>query len=117
MKTRWDLLPIRPLEQAARVMTFGVSKYGDTDTWRTTYTTTDCYASLMRHLVSWRKGEVLDDESGLHHMAHIIARACLLMEIEQADKHEAHATTGVANHVDNFPASVPVTLMEGGGHD
>lgn len=85
MKTRWDRLPIEPIEKAAEAMTFGVEKHGDNeDTWRVDYTLDQCYAALMRHLVEWRKGNTHDRESGIHHMGHVIARAAMIMEIEKS---------------------------------
>ena len=88
-KIRWDLLPIIPLEEAAKVMTFGASKYCDSEGWRE-IPLDQHYAALLRHLVEWKKAHdhdfqdmKYDHESRLHHLAHIIARACFIIEIDR----------------------------------
>lgn len=103
MKTRWDLLPVDPIERAAQVMTFGAEKHHDViNAWVKKYTTHECYAALMRHLMSWRKGQDVDPESGISHLAHVIVRACFIMELER--------------NASKSKEKSPV-LMEGGGHD
>ncbi len=75
-KTRLELLPVVPLVWIALALGYGVVKYG-VDNWkrvpdgRTRYT-----GALLRHLFAAMRGEFLDPESGLPHLAH--AGACLL---------------------------------------
>lgn len=79
-KPRWDLLPVYPIEEAVKVFTFGAKKYGDNN-WRKIENPHDrYYAALMRHIIPWRKGEIIDPESGLPHLAHAIANLVILME-------------------------------------
>lgn len=89
-KPRWDLLPIIPIEEASKVMTFGESKYGPGAGWSELPVDAH-YAALMRHLVAWKKANdhghedlKYDAESGLHHLAHVIVRASFVMEVERA---------------------------------
>lgn len=78
-KDRWDLLPIAPIEQVVKVLTMGAGKYGPNN-WRNVESER-YYAALLRHLVAWRKGEKIDQESGLSHLAHAMANVIFLMEL------------------------------------
>lgn len=74
-KARWDLIPMREVEQGIKVLTFGAKKYGPNQ-WQGLEDGTNRYfAALMRHLCAWRAGELIDAESGLPHLAH--ALCCL----------------------------------------
>jgi hypothetical protein len=75
-KMRWDLLPIKEVEQGVEVLTFGANKYTDNGWMDAIREKPDrYYAALLRHLVAWRKGEKTDPESGKPHLAH--ALCCL----------------------------------------
>lgn len=75
-KDRWDLLPLWPVEQVVKVLTFGAAKYGPNN-WQLVEGRADRYfAATMRHLTRWRLGESNDPESGLSHLAH--AACCVL---------------------------------------
>ncbi len=63
------LLPTEALEEIAKVMDFGAKKY-DADNWRGGFTYRRVASSLLRHIFAWLKGEDLDPESGLSHLAH-----------------------------------------------
>ena len=75
-KPRWDLLPWEAAESIVAVLTYGAKKYAP-DNWRRVdggrwrY-----YGAALRHLVAWWRGERVDPESGLHHLAH--AGCCVL---------------------------------------
>lgn len=75
-KLRYDLLPISAVEEIVKVLTFGAGKYAD-DNWQVVPgLESRYYAALQRHLTAWRKGEMIDADSGLPHLAH--AGCCLL---------------------------------------
>ena len=75
-KPMWDLLPYREVGQIVDVLTYGASKYAPRS-WHKVDNPCDRYfAALMRHMVAWEAGELLDPESGLPHLAH--AGCCLL---------------------------------------
>ena len=80
-KPRWDLLPLDSVEQVVDVLTYGAKKYAP-DNWkivgdyRRRY-----YAAAMRHIVAWWRGEIIDPETGMHHLAHAVC--CLLFLIER----------------------------------
>lgn len=75
-KARWDLLPLGAVGQVVDVLTFGAKKYAP-DNWRTVPEyRRRYYAAALRHMVAWWRGERVDAESGLPHLAH--AACCLL---------------------------------------
>ena len=75
-KNRWDLLPVVEVEKIVKVLTSGAAKYEDWNWQSVDNMTNRYYAAMMRHLIAWRKGEILDAESGESHLAH--AGCCLL---------------------------------------
>lgn len=85
-KPRWELLPIEVMEEVVKVYTFGAEKYG-VNTWQHLDNGKErYYAALMRHLVAWRKGENLDEESKLNPLSHVIWNAIALLWLEMNDK-------------------------------
>ena len=68
-KLRYDLIPADALEELAAIYTMGAKKYEDHN-WRKGMKWSRPFAALMRHAWSWFRGEDIDPESGLNHMAH-----------------------------------------------
>lgn len=70
-KTDWSLVPMESVEEIAKVLEFGAKKYS-ANNWRTGkgFNYTRVLNSLRRHIYAWSKGEDLDPESGLNHLAH-----------------------------------------------
>lgn len=58
------------LEDVARVLEYGSIKYDDIN-WMKGFSYNSILSSLKRHFFAWRKGEQLDAESGLPHLAHV----------------------------------------------
>lgn len=80
-KLRFDLLPAVPLAQVAQVFTHGAVKYGDRN-WEKGLAYSRCVAAIFRHLFKWLMREDTDNESGLPHLAHIIANCLFLMQYQ-----------------------------------
>lgn len=79
-KLRWDLLPWGEVEQIVKVLNYGLEKYGKEDSWQEVERGESRYfAACMRHLVLWSKGEYLDSESGLPHLAHAACNILFLL--------------------------------------
>ena len=75
-KLRMDLLPFGPVEEIVKVLTFGAKKYSDNN-WMIVPDAVKRYeAAMLRHISAYKRGEELDPESGLKHLAH--AGCCLL---------------------------------------
>lgn len=80
-KVDMDLLSPFALEKIAQVMTYGKKKYG-TNNWRGGIVYSRLLAAVMRHLNSYRRGETLDPETGLSHIAHASCGLMMLLEFE-----------------------------------
>lgn len=78
-KTQYDLIPPDPLQQIADVFTNGAVKYGERN-WEGGMAYSRVLNSMLRHVQAFRKGEDVDQESGLPHMAHVAANAIFLLE-------------------------------------
>lgn len=79
-KIQYGLIPTKALKGLATVLTFGANKY-TANNWQTE--SIECYTdAAIRHLESWRGGERLDSESGLHHLYHTMANLVFITELE-----------------------------------
>lgn len=83
-KPDWSLLPFKAVEEIIKVLEFGAKKYA-----RGNFATGNgieysrVINSLIRHTVAFSKGEDLDPESGLSHMAHAGANVLFLLHYEK----------------------------------
>jgi hypothetical protein len=73
-KIRYDLLPPEAIHEIARVLTFGANKYAPRN-WEKGISYGRVFGALMRHMWSWWRGEKLDPETHISHLAH--AGCCL----------------------------------------
>lgn len=79
-KPEYGLLPPIALEEIAKVLTAGAQKYSR-ENWRYVEDGPRRYFdALQRHVWAWKRGEVLDPETGLSHLAH--AGCCLMFLLE-----------------------------------
>lgn len=67
-KPRYDLLPADGLEALVEVYTKGAIKYAPRN-WEKGMSWSRCFGSLMRHSWKFWRGEIIDQETGCHHMA------------------------------------------------
>jgi hypothetical protein len=84
-KLRYDLLPIYSVEELVKVFTFGSHKYADRN-WEKGMSWGRVYAALLRHLTAFWRGEELDPESNLPHLAHVVWNAIALLEFTKTHK-------------------------------
>ena len=73
------LLDANFLEDVARVLGFGAAKY-DVDNWRNGIYYRRLIGAAYRHLGAINKGEDIDAESGLPHVAHL---GCCVMFLSE----------------------------------
>ena len=67
------------------VMKTGMDKYGLFN-WRGTEVKSSVYYdAILRHLMEWRDGEMVDAESGLHPLAHVMACCAILIDAQEQD--------------------------------
>lgn len=78
-KPRWDLLPIRATAEVVDVLTSGAAKYGDNNWQHIDLYQARYLAAAYRHLAAYRLGELNDDDTDKHHLAHAVC--CLLFLI------------------------------------
>ena len=84
-KLRFDLIPVKPMQQVAEVYTIGAKKYDDRN-WEKGLDWGRVYAAMQRHAHAWWGGEICDPEDGQHHLASVVWCALALMEYEQTHK-------------------------------
>jgi hypothetical protein len=75
-KPRWSLLPEGAVADIVDVLEFGAKKYAENNWQMVPEGRTRYYDAAMRHIESWRNGELNDPETGLPHLAH--AGCCLM---------------------------------------
>lgn len=80
-KLRYDLIPVVPLKELARVFTIGARKYGDRN-WEKGFAFSRVSAALDRHHQAWKGGEYYDSANGQHHLASVAWCAFVLMELQ-----------------------------------
>ena len=82
-KLRWDLLPLKEIEDIVKIYTFGAEKYGD-NTWQNLKGGYNRYkAAMFRHLMEFEKGNINDEESGLNHLAHMAWNAIAMLYLSK----------------------------------
>jgi len=83
-KPRYELIPPTTTKALAEVLTYGARKYKPNN-WRKGEL--DRYVgAAMRHLEAWRAGEVVDSESKLPHLAHLLTNVAFLIELDDATR-------------------------------
>lgn len=80
-KIRFDLIPVGPMQELARVYTIGAAKYGVRN-WEKGLCWGRVFAAMQRHAWAWWQGEKLDQVDGQHHLAAVAWCALALMEYE-----------------------------------
>lgn len=73
-----DLVPPVFIEEIAKVLGHGARKYGEWN-WLGGLPWTRIYASTLRHLFAWFRGEDYDKESGMSHLAHAATNVMFLI--------------------------------------
>lgn len=77
-KRRFDLVDLSTVGAIADVLGFGAQKYGE-NTWQDLPDGEKRYfAALLRHLEAHQKGDLIDVESGLAHIYHVLTNAFFL---------------------------------------
>jgi len=84
-KPDWSLMPFKVLTEVVKVLTFGKRKY-ERNNWKHVNDARNRYfAAAQRHLTEWQSGELIDEESGLHHLAHACCCLIFLMWFDDED--------------------------------
>jgi hypothetical protein len=84
-KLRWELLPMEEIEDVVKVFHYGAKKYAP-DSWKNIPDGFERYrAALMRHMMSYLRGERIDPESGLQHLAQVTWNAIAMLYYDKHD--------------------------------
>jgi hypothetical protein len=78
-KLRFDLLPVKEIEQLVDVLTYGAKKYSDNNWKKVRPFNSRYYGALQRHLSLWRQGIKIDEESGKTHLSMVFCNALFLL--------------------------------------
>ena len=70
-KSGVDQIPVEMLLEWGQVFTMGAKKYGRNN-WKSGTDWHEFYGSALRHMFAFWKGEDMDPESGLSHLAHAL---------------------------------------------
>ena len=76
-KPDYSLIPLTTMEDEARVWMYGKQKYAAWN-WAKGMPWSVPLACLMRHMAAWQRGEEVDPESGLPHLAHAMCNLRML---------------------------------------
>ena len=82
-KPPMHLLPPDALLETARVLGFGAANYGPWNFINANVCAHTYIAAIGRHWTAYAKGQDIDPDSGLLHMAHIAANCFILMTAAQ----------------------------------
>ncbi len=84
-KPRYALIPATPLEELAKIYTYGAIKYEENN-WKKGMKWSRTFSAIMRHCWDFWRGETFDPETGLHHMAHAAFGCFALIEYQTTQK-------------------------------
>jgi hypothetical protein len=97
-KPRVSAVPPIALLAMGAAMQDGANKYGLFN-WRdSAVTSTVFYDAIMRHLIAWYSGERNAPDSGVHHLAHVMAGCAIILDAElnsvlNDDRSKGHKVT------------------------
>lgn len=81
-KPRMDLIAPELLEEVGKVLAYGAEKYGARN-WELGMDWGRPYAAALRHMNAWQRGEDVDPETGLSHMAHAACNLMMLLAFQE----------------------------------
>ena len=77
-KIRTDLVPLETVENLGRVLGYGAKKYSE-NSWQELPNFWNRYkGALLRHLIAIDKGELIDPETNIPHIDHVLCNAMFL---------------------------------------
>ena len=80
MKLPLDLVPPVAVQHLAAAFKDGATKYGPFN-WRDQQvSSTVYYAAALRHLFAWFDGQDNAEDSGVHHLAHVMACCAIVLD-------------------------------------
>jgi len=105
-KIPMHLVPPIAIAQCALAFDNGAKKYGPFNWREKTISSTVYYAAAMRHLQAWYDGENYAPDSGVHHLAHVMACCAMVLDGQ---------SLGKLNDNRPLPGAFPTFLLEYSG--
>jgi len=82
-KLQYSLIPTEATKALATVLTHGAEKYSP-NSWMNVPDASRRYLdALMRHLEAYRSGDLIDQDSGLPHLDHLLTNAAFLVALQK----------------------------------
>ena len=85
-KVKLSDTPTIGIQLMGQVHSNGANKYGRFNWREHMVSSTVYYDAAQRHLMAWFNGETIDPESGLPHLAHVMACCNILLDAEENGK-------------------------------
>ena len=85
-KPAMSAVPPVALLHIGQAMADGARKYGAFNYREKTVSATTYYNAVMRHLLAWLDGENEAEDSGVHHLAHVMACCAILIDAESVGR-------------------------------
>ncbi len=81
-KDPYELLPFKALHEVVGVLKFGKNKHG-ADNWKTAnINTQEFVGAALRHICAWQRGDKIDAETGIDHLAHAVCNLLFIQELK-----------------------------------
>lgn len=92
----WSVMPRWVVLLVGRVMAIGAAKYGAFNYRESAIAASTYQDAIERHLQLWFDGEDTDEETGVSHLASVIASCTLLLDAQATGKlHDNRQKTGI----------------------
>ena len=79
-KLRYDLIPVLALEEMVKGLTYGTIKYDDNNWVKVPNGRKRYLAAALRHIQEYRKGNLWDEEQGIHHLSAAMNNLSFIVE-------------------------------------
>lgn len=80
-KAKLSLIPTAIKTEIAKILHYGNQKYGFKN-WEKCEDKTRYIDAALRHIDQYISGDMLDDETGYHHLAHAICSLIFIYELD-----------------------------------
>lgn len=82
-KPRMGLVPPKAILEVAKVLTYGAQKYS-AENWRKVPEAHQRYLdAALRHINQYHQGQIIDNETGINHLAHAICSLLFIVELDE----------------------------------
>ena len=85
VKLPYQLIPVLALDEIVQVLEFGRKKYGE-ENWKTIEDGQVFYGAALRHIFAWKRGELVDKQTSIDHLAHAVCNLLFLQELKYIRK-------------------------------